>query len=129
MLTITSQQRSGKTWDGVSRRNFLKLGGLRVGGLTLADLLRLQARGATVRQVSRAVIMVWLEGGPSHLDRYDLKPDAPAEIRGPFKPIRTKVPGMDLCKLFRSRRRSSISSPSSATSLFGTTTTSRRRNC
>jgi hypothetical protein len=100
VLTITSQQRSGKTCDGVSRRNFLKLGGLCVGGLTLADLLRLQAQVETARRASsKAVIMVWLEGGPSHIDMYDLKPNAPQEIRGPFRPIRTKVPGMEICEL------------------------------
>jgi Protein of unknown function (DUF1501) len=99
MLTITSHQASGKTCDGVSRRNFLQLGSLCVGGLTLADLLRLQARGETPRASSRAVIMVWLEGGPSQIDTYDLKPNAPAEIRGPFRPIRSKVPGMEICEL------------------------------
>jgi hypothetical protein len=57
------------------------------------------ALAAFVSVVSKAVIMVWLEGGPSHLDIYDLKPDAPAEIRGEFKPIRTRVPGMEICEL------------------------------
>jgi uncharacterized protein (DUF1501 family) len=100
MLTFTSRQPSGKTCDGISRRNFLKMGSLCVGGLTLADLFRLQARGETARRKSsKAVIMVWLEGGPSHIDTYDLKPKAPAEIRGDFKPIQTKVPGLDLCEL------------------------------
>src|SRR5437763_705485 len=99
VLTVTSQQRSGKTCDGVSRRNFLKVGGLCVGGLTLADLLRLQAQGATAPgPTSKAVIMVWLEGGPSHLDIYDLKPNAPEDVRGPFKPIKTKVPGLEVCE-------------------------------
>jgi hypothetical protein len=99
MLTISSQQRSGRTCDGVSRRNFLKLGSLCVGGLTLADLLRCQAQAEPAKRASsKAVIMVWLEGGPSHIDMYDLKPDAPAEIRGPFQPIRTCVPGMDICE-------------------------------
>src|SRR5262245_14665590 len=99
MLTITSSQQSGKTCDGISRRNFLKLGGLCVGGLPLADVLRLQARGDSARRGNKAVIMVWLEGGPSQLDIYDLKPDAPAEIRGPYKPIQTNVPGLDICEL------------------------------
>src|SRR5262249_33121652 len=100
MLTVPCGRCSGKTCDGVSRRHFLRLGGLCVGGLTLADLLRLEARGdANRRTSSRAVIMVWLEGGPSHIDMYDLKPDAPEEVRGPFKPIRTNVPGMDVCEL------------------------------
>jgi hypothetical protein len=100
MLNITSREHAGKTCDGISRRGFLKLGSLCVGGLTLADLLRFQARGESARRASsKAVIMVWLEGGPSHIDMYDLKPGAPAEIRGPFKPIQTRVPGMDICEL------------------------------
>lgn len=100
MLIINSRQCSGKTCDGVSRRHFLKAGSLCVGGLTLADLLRLEARGDTARRPScKGVIMVWLEGGPSHIDIYDLKPNAPAEIRGPYRPIQTKVPGMEICEL------------------------------
>src|SRR5262245_16704888 len=100
MLTIRSDHTSGKTCDGISRRNFLKLGSLCVGGLTLADVLRhrAQARSPGDRE-GKAVIMVWLEGGPSHLDMYDLKPDQPAEIRGPYKPIQTNVPGLDVCEL------------------------------
>lgn len=98
MLTITSQQCSAS--HGISRRNFLKLGGLCVGGLTLADVLRLQVQGATDRRASsKAVIMVWLEGGPSHIDMYDLKPAAPEEFRGPYRPIKTKVSGMEICEL------------------------------
>src|SRR5687768_4149647 len=99
MLTITSHRRGGQTCDGISRRDFLKVGSLCVGGLTLPDLLRLQAEGrAAPRTSSKAVIMVWLEGGPSHIDMYDLKPNAPAEIRGEYKPIRTKAPGFDICE-------------------------------
>jgi hypothetical protein len=96
MLTFRCQQPRGQTCDGLSRRDFLKVGGLCVGGLSLADLLRLQAQGAA-RRSSKSVIMVWLEGGPSHIDIYDMKPDAPAEIRGDWKPAATKVPGMEFC--------------------------------
>ena len=86
--------------DGVSRRDFLRIGALGVGGLTLADLLRLKAQGAVRSDAAhKAVIMVYLPGGPSHIDMYDLKPDAPAEYRGEFKPIRTNVPGLDVCEL------------------------------
>src|SRR5262249_33274903 len=68
--------------------------------LTLADLLRLQAQGSSgARTPAKAVIMVYLPGGPSHIDMYDMKPDAPVEIRGEFRPIQTKVPGMDICEL------------------------------
>ncbi len=85
--------------DRIHRRDFLRVGALGLGGLTLADLLRLRAQ-APSRPTARAVIMVCLAGGPSHLDTYDLKPAAPADVRGDFKPIKTRVPGMDVCELF-----------------------------
>jgi hypothetical protein len=91
---------AGRFCDGLSRRSFLKVGALGVGGLTLADLLRLKARGAgKAGTQDRAIIMVYLNGGPSHIDLYDMKPDAPAEFRGEFKPINTNVPGFDVCEL------------------------------
>jgi hypothetical protein len=75
-------------------------GALGAGGLTLAHLLRLKAEGAVQPQSAhKAVIMVYLPGGPSHIDMYDLKPDAPVEYRGEFRPTRTNVPGMDVCEL------------------------------
>ncbi|MBY0230104.1 MAG: DUF1501 domain-containing protein, partial [Gemmataceae bacterium] len=77
-----------------SRRSFLRLGALAVGSLALPALLR-----AGTGRKGKAVIMVYLNGGPSHLDMYDLKPDAPKEYRGEFKPIRTNVPGMDIGEL------------------------------
>jgi hypothetical protein len=100
MLTLLGPRLPGRTCDGVSRRDFLRIGALSVGGLSLADLLRLKAQGA-VRPDSahKAVIMVYLPGGPSHIDMYDLKPEAPAEFRGEFKPIRTNVAGLDVCEL------------------------------
>ncbi len=86
--------------DGITRRNFLKVGGLGVGGLTLSNLLALKARGAvSAGSPTRSVIMVYLNGGPSHMDLYDLKPEAPVEYRGEFKPIRTNVSGMDISEL------------------------------
>jgi len=90
--------------DGVSRRNFLKIGAFGA-GLTLADLLRARAHGAVPAGRSgptraKSAIMIYLPGGPSHLDMYDLKPDAPAEIRGEFKPIATNVPGVQICEHF-----------------------------
>src|SRR5262245_47403466 len=80
----------------INRRTFLRAGALALGGLTLPDLLA--ARGATSPDTS--VILFWMWGGPSHLETYDLKPDAPTEYRGPFRPIRTTVPGLDICELF-----------------------------
>src|SRR4029077_20895897 len=86
--------------DGVSRRDFLQVGALGIGGLTLADLLRLRAQGSQPAPSShKSVIMIYLCGAPPHQDMYDLKPDAPAEYRGEFRPIQTNVPGMDLCEL------------------------------
>lgn len=87
-----------RTCDGVSRRSFLRVGGLAVGGLTLPHLLRQEAAAKETGRSSRrkAVILVWQAGGPSHLDMYDLKPTAPPEYRGEFKPISTNVPGVDI---------------------------------
>jgi uncharacterized protein (DUF1501 family) len=82
----------------VSRRDFLQIGALGLGGLGLADVLRLRAAAKTPAPTPRAVIMVCLAGGPSHLDMYDLKPDAPADFRGEFRPIKTNVPGFDICE-------------------------------
>ncbi len=80
--------------DIVGRRSFLKVGSLALGGLTLPGLLRLRAAQKSTETPRRSVILVWLAGGPSHLDMYDLKPSAPAEIRGEFKPTQTNVPGI-----------------------------------
>src|SRR5438477_4714345 len=83
--------------DGISRRNFLQIGAFGA-GLTLAGMLR--AREATSSgSSSKAAIMIYLPGGPSHLDMYDLKPDAPKEFRGEFRPIATNVPGVHICEL------------------------------
>ncbi|MFN0055434.1 MAG: DUF1501 domain-containing protein [Planctomycetales bacterium] len=86
--------------SGLARRDFLRIGGLGACGLTLADLLRLRAEGG-IREGSRAksVIMVYLPGGPSHIDMYDMKPHAPVEFRGEFNPVRTNVSGLELCEL------------------------------
>src|SRR6267142_1636286 len=74
--------------DGISRRGFLRAGGLALGGLALSDFLRLKAQGAVgPERQGKSVIMICLGGGPSHVDMYDMKPEAPAEIRGEFHPI------------------------------------------
>src|ERR1700736_6376283 len=98
MLTIWGPGRRAFC-EGLTRRNFLSVGALALGGLTLADLLRSAARRATPAAGSKSVIMVFLPGGPSHIDLYDMKPDAPAEIRGEFRPIQSAVPGFDICEL------------------------------
>ena len=95
MLTLWGGAR--RYCDRMNRRDFLRVGALGLGGLTLPDILRLRAQAGT-QSSPRAVIMVCLAGGPSHLDMYDLKPDAPADYRGEFKPIKTNVPGFDICE-------------------------------
>lgn len=82
--------------DGIKRRDFLRLGALGMGGLALPDLLRAEA--ATGKSSNKAVIMIYLAGGPPHQDTFDLKMDAPSEIRGPFKPIKTNVTGVHICE-------------------------------
>lgn len=100
MLTLFGSHEA-RHCDGLSRRAFLKVGALAVGGLTLADLLRLRAQGAArAGSSSKAVIMVYLNGGPSHVDMYDLKPNAPVEYRGDFEPIQTNVPGIEISEHF-----------------------------
>jgi len=100
MLTCWDVAASSSSFcDGISRRSFLQLGALGLGGLTLADLLRLRAQGAGQPE-QRSVIMIGLPGGPSQFETYDLKPDAPADIRGEFRPIATNVPGFRISELF-----------------------------
>jgi hypothetical protein len=82
--------------DPISRRQFLRVGALGAGGLSLADLLRADESRSASRK--KSVIYVVLDGGPSHIDMYDLKPDAAAEVRGPFKPIATRLPGVRICE-------------------------------
>ena len=84
--------------DGVNRRNFLQAGALGFLGLNLPDLLR-RANAAEGKAVDKSAIFVFLHGGPTHLDTFDLKPDAPIEYRGEFKPIASKTPGMEFCEL------------------------------
>lgn len=85
-----------------SRRWFLQLGLGGLAGLTAAPLLQQQAMGAeglyTKAPQAKSVIFIWLSGGPSQVDMWDMKPDAPQEIRGPFSPISTNVPGIDICE-------------------------------
>src|SRR4051812_37037269 len=95
MLTI--QGPSSTFCDGVSRRNFLKIGALGLGGIALPDLFKAEAASG-IRRSHKAIIMIYLPGGPPHQDTFDLKPDAPSEIRGEFRPIRTNVPGVEICE-------------------------------
>jgi uncharacterized protein (DUF1501 family) len=98
MLFIGHQRE--RTCQTLTRRAFLQAGGSTALGLSLADLLRCRAVGGTVTGSAKSVIFVWLWGGPSHIDTWDPKPDAPLEYRGPFSPIATKVAGIRICELF-----------------------------
>jgi hypothetical protein len=85
--------------DGINRRSFLQIGAFGA-GLTLAEMLRLRAFAAPEARPSsgKSAIMIYLPGGPSHMDMYDLKPDAPKEFRGEFNPIATNVAGVQICE-------------------------------
>lgn len=86
-----------KFCDGISRRSFLNVGSLALGGLSLPQLLKAdELSGNKTRH--KSVIMIFLPGGPSHLDIWDLKPDAPIEIRGEFQPIQSSIPGFPICE-------------------------------
>ena len=82
----------------MGRRTFLQAGALGLGQLTLADWLRRSAVAENQNREQTAVIQIYLGGGPSHLDMYDLKPNAPSEIRGEFRPIATNVPSLQICE-------------------------------
>jgi len=92
--------RPATSLDLVTRRGFLRAGALAMGGLTAADLLRARAQANPLDETPpKSAIMIFLSGGPSHVDLYDMKPEAPVEYRGEFSPIRTNVPGVDICEL------------------------------
>jgi hypothetical protein len=100
MFTIWGARQ--KFCDGMTRRNFLQIGAFGA-GLTLADMLRLRASaapGTAAPTSNKSAIMIYLPGGPSHMDMYDLKPNAPAEYRGEFRPIDTNVSGIQICEHF-----------------------------
>jgi hypothetical protein len=86
--------------DGMSRRSFFQLGVAGMASVGLPGLWRARAASAGGSRPGTSVILLWLDGGPSHMDLYDMKPEAPAEYRGIWKPIRTRVPGFDITELF-----------------------------
>ncbi|MBN9517709.1 DUF1501 domain-containing protein [bacterium] len=88
--------RPARLCSGPSRREFLRVGGLTVGGLSLPALLRAQPARA---RKAKSCLLVFMDGGPSHLELWDLKPEAPVEVRGEFGPIRTRVPGLTVGEL------------------------------
>ena len=98
----------GRYCDGLNRRSFLQLGVAGMASVGLPELFRAKAqstenRGGPSRNTS--VILLWLDGGPGHMDMYDMKPDAPSEYRGIWRPIRTRVPGFDISELFPKQAR------------------------
>jgi len=95
-----------KFCDGINRRSFLRIGAFGA-GLTLADMLRSKAQATETGRSTptKSAIMVYLPGGPSHMDMYDLKPDAPTEYRGEFRPIATNVPGIQISEHFTRQAR------------------------
>jgi hypothetical protein len=96
MLDIVGRsQQNQRFCNGLTRRDLLRIGGTALGGLTLPELLRMEA-DAGIRSSHKSLIMIYLCGGPPHQDMYDIKVDAPDEIRGPFKPIKTNVPGIEI---------------------------------
>ncbi|MCA9059933.1 MAG: DUF1501 domain-containing protein, partial [Planctomycetaceae bacterium] len=100
MLTINGRVRKARSFcDGLSRRRFLQIGAIGTFGLTLPDLLKAEQQGLSTSRSKRSVILIWMHGGPSQLDTFDMKPMAPAEYRGPFKPIQSSLPGLEICEL------------------------------
>jgi len=99
MLTILGNRQAGSGMcDGLSRRNFLQIGGLGLTGLGLPELLFADHAGRP--QKHKSVIMIYLVGGAPHQDMFDLKPNAPREVAGPWRPIQTNVPGIEICEAF-----------------------------
>jgi len=97
MLTLWGSRQ--RFCDGMSRRGFLRIGAFGA-GLSLAQMLRARASQSGAARAGKSAIMIYLPGGPSHIDTYDLKPEAPREFRGEFKPIATNVPGVQICEYF-----------------------------
>jgi hypothetical protein len=102
MLNIISQNSSGHDLcDGIPRRRMLQIGALGAFGLSLSDLVRAEQSDSlhSAARSKKSVILIWMHGGPSQLDTFDMKPDAPREYRGPFKPTASNLPGLDVCEL------------------------------
>ncbi len=102
MFRILGQKSSSTYCDGVSRRSFVQLGMAGMGSLGLPALLRAKEESAAAggEKKDTSVILIWIDGGPGHMDTYDMKPDAPVEYRGIWRPIKTNVSGMELTELF-----------------------------
>jgi len=95
---------TGRYCDGLNRRSFLKLGVAGMAAVGMPEILRAKAQSPTSSK-NTSVILIWLDGGPGHMDMYDMKPDAPAEYRGIWRPIRTRVPGFEISELYPKQAR------------------------
>jgi len=105
MLTLWGKSR-GSCCDGIGRRDFMRIGALGLGGMALSDVLRAKAAGTVASSSpAKSVILFWLDGGPTHMETYDPKPDAPAEYRGPLGVTQTSVPGIQIGELLTGHAR------------------------
>src|SRR4051794_2903229 len=107
MFRLDLGQVSRRYCDGLNRRSFLQVGVSGMAAIGLPQLLQAREESASLAGTKKdtSVILIWLDGGPSHLDLYDMKPDAPAEYRGLWKPIRSRVPGFDVTEMFPKQAR------------------------
>ena len=100
LKTMKSLTNPYRRCDGVTRRDVLRVGGLTALGLGIGDILKMRrasaANGSSSSTKAKSCILIWLDGGPSHLETFDLKPDAPKEVRGPLAPISTNLPGVQI---------------------------------
>ncbi|MEX2027537.1 MAG: DUF1501 domain-containing protein, partial [Pirellulaceae bacterium] len=100
-IEASGSNRPGRYCDGMTRRDFVQLGIAGMASIGLPTILRAKEASSQTGAPAKdtAVILLWLDGGPSHLDLYDLKPDAPTEYRGIWSPIKTNVPGIEIGEL------------------------------
>ena len=97
MITVFGDYESSNFCDGIARRSFLKIGGLAMGGLGLPQLLQAEKNNGAGSS-KKSIIMIYMPGGPPHQDMFEIKTDAPSEVRGEFRPISTNVPGVQICE-------------------------------
>ncbi|HRX80331.1 MAG TPA: DUF1501 domain-containing protein, partial [Pirellulaceae bacterium] len=91
---MLSSRSPNRTPAHINRRTVLRVGALGLGGLTIDQMLRMQPAQGASRGKAKGAILFWMAGGPSHIDMYDMKPHATSEVRGPFEPIETNLPGL-----------------------------------
>lgn len=98
MLKIDAGSAPNPYCDGLTRRSFVQLGVAGMASVGMGEVMR--AKAASTSKKDTSAILIWLDGGPSHLDLYDMKPEAPSEVRGLWRPIPTNVPGIEITELF-----------------------------